>query len=260
MPPPKKPGDETISGVPEFGKPSDSFIGDTPTGSHKVVSGEAAPEVSQGAWRERVFTPRAVLSKEEIAQGLEKTLRGVLAGANHAKVAFEEVRREWLPFLRQALEQAGGDGLDCWLLLLFDPPGRKPLDPLFDTMAEAVVRLRGPKELAGFEEEALKAMETINKGLALDKPRRLSFKQMEKLLEGKLEVDELFNLRVSDDAELTRRFTEIASTIESIRDQLKAMPGAKPDGMFSNFARLKVELRVIDGELKRRGVLVPGKP
>jgi hypothetical protein len=37
-----------------------------------------------------------------------------------------------------------------------------------------------------------------------------------------------------------------------LRDQIRKMPGKQPDGMYANFVRLKTELKVIDGELKRR--------
>jgi hypothetical protein len=89
--------------------------------------------------------------------------------------------------------------------------------------------------------------------LAFDKPRKLSFKVLERELEGKLEVDELFLLAVSDDGELSRRLKEIGSTMESLRDQLKKRPGKQPDGMYSNFVRLKAEVRVLAAELRRRG-------
>src|SRR3954470_2865789 len=95
-----KPGDETIKGAPDFArkktdpevpavrksnpalgalpgkkdnylKPSDDsralgdHMGGT-TGTHKVMTGETAPEVSQGAWRERAFTPRATMGRDEM--------------------------------------------------------------------------------------------------------------------------------------------------------------------------------------------------
>ena len=90
-----------------------------------------------------------------------------------------------------------------------------------------------------------------------DKPRKLSFKALERELEGKLEVDELLLVAVSDDGELTRRLKEIGGTMESLRDQLKKRPGKQPDGMFSNFVRLKAEVRVLDAELRRRGAQQP---
>ncbi|MCU0698227.1 MAG: hypothetical protein MUC96_17110 [Myxococcaceae bacterium] len=278
----KKPGDETLRVPPGMtpkkpspsapsapslrpidAPPTDSFVGragsglhalgNSPSGPQKALTGEAAPEVSQGAWRERVFTPRAVMSKDEIVSTLESSLRVVLGTANHARVAFEELRRGWLPTLRQALEQGGGDGLDAWLSQLLKPPGRTGLDPLVPTLVADFARLRAAKDLAAFEEEALKVVETVRRVLAFEKPRKLSFKVLERELEGKLEIDELFLVAVSDDGELSRRLKEIGATMESLRDQLKKRPGKQPDGMYSNFVRLKAEVRVLDAELRRRG-------
>ncbi|MEW6432386.1 MAG: hypothetical protein AB1730_12835 [Myxococcota bacterium] len=249
----KKPGDETIGGLPAFARAEDSFIGRKPgTGSQKAVTAEAAPEVSQGKWRERVFTPRGTMSKDEILHALETGLRQAVGHANHQRVAFEEARRAWLPALRQALEQAGGDGIDAWLTSILRPPGRSAMDPLFDELAQAVGRMRAARDLAGLEEDGIKTIEVVRRVLDFEKPRKLSFKQMERELEGKLEVDELLLVRLSSDDELTRRLREIGSTMEQLRDQLKRRPGQQPDGMFSNFVRLKAELRVLDAELKRR--------
>jgi hypothetical protein len=250
----KKPGDETIQGTPDFGRATDAYDASKPvTGSRPVPKlAEAAPEVSQGAWRERVFTPRAVLTKEEILAGLESALRVTLASANHPRVAFDQVRKLWLPFLRQAVEQAGGDGVDAWLLTMFKPPGRSALDALFAELGPAVARLRSARDLAHFEEEALKAVEQVRSRLSAPKPRRLSFKQMERELEGKLEVDELLQVTFASDDELARRIAEIGGTMSQLRDQIKTMPGKQPDGMYANFVRLKAELRVLDGELRRR--------
>lgn len=254
----KKPGDETIGGLPAFARAEDSFIGRKPgTGSQKAVTAEAAPEVSQGKWRERVFTPRGTMSKEEIVLALETGLQQAVGQANHQRVAFEDVRKAWLPVLRQALEQAGGDGIDAWLLTILKPPGRTAMDPLFGEIADAVGRMRAARDLAGLEEAGIKTVELVRKVLAFLKPRKLSFKQMERDLEGKLEVDELLLIRLSSDDELTRRLREIGSTMEQLRDQLKSRPGQQPDGMFSNFVRLKAELKVLDAELKRRAVTPP---
>jgi hypothetical protein len=251
----KKPGDETIGGLPVFARAEDSFVGRTPgTGQQKAVTAAAAPEVSQGRWRERVFTPRGTMSKEEIILALETALRQAVGQANHQRVAFGEVRKAWLPALRQALEQAGGDGIDAWLLTILKPPGRAAMDPLFGELADALGRMRAARDLAGLEEAGIKTIELVRKVLSFLQPRKLSFKQMERELEGRLEVDELLLIRVSSDDELTRRLREIGSTMEQLRDQLKSRPGQQPDGMFSNFVRLKAELRVLDAELKRRAV------
>lgn len=247
----KKPGEDTIAGVPNFGKAADAFTGNASDRARPKL-GETAPEASQGAWRERVFTPRTVLSPKEVLAGLESAVRVTLASANHVRLAFDEVRRLWLPFLRQALEQAGGDGIDAWLVTLFKPPGRPALDPLFAALGPAVSRLQVARDLAHFEEEALKTIELVRRSLKVPRPKRLSFKQTERELEGKLEVDELLAISFASEAELLRRITEIGSAMEQLRDQIRTLPGKQPDGMYSNFVRLKVELRVLDAEARRR--------
>lgn len=263
----KKPGDETLRVPPGLKlkvkdapkKAGDAFVSGT-SSSHPALDAapkrpttEVAPEVSQGKWRERVFTPRAVMPREEILKSLEASLRVILSNANHVRVANEELRRVWLPVIRQALEQAGGDGLDVWLTSLFFPPGRTGLDPLLPSLVSDFSLLRAAKDLAQFEEAAHKAIATVQRVLSFERPRKLSFKTLEKELEGKLEVDELFQVAVSEDVELTRRLKELGQTMESLRDQLQKRPGKQPDGMFSNFVRLKAEVRVLDAELRRRG-------
>lgn len=259
---PKKPGDETVRIPPglklkQQSEPvaADAFV--TQPAVEAVVrkaQGEVAPEVSQGKWRERVFTPRAVMSNDEILKALEGSLRGLLASANHVRVAGEELRRVWLPVVRQALEQAGGDGLDVWLSSILTPPGKPGHDPLLPSLVADFARVRAAKDLSLLEEAAHQAIATIRRVLSFERPRKLSFKVLERELEGKLEVDELFAIAIADDAELTRRLKELGSTMESLRDQLQKRPGKQPDGMFSNFVRLKAEVRVLDAELRRRTV------
>lgn len=249
----KPPGDETIKGLPGFAaRAEDSFIGRSKVSLSDIKrAAEAAPEVSQGAWRERVFTPRAVMSRDEVKAGLQAALRTLMASANHPRSAMESLKTAWLPLLRQALEQAGGDGLDVWLMSLFSPPARAPKQPLFSSLADALQRLRLARDLAVFEEEALKTVELVDGALATA-PVKLSFKQMERQLEGKLEVDELLAIRGAADDDLNHRLQEIGGTMTQLRDQIRSMPGKQPDGMYSNFVRLKTELKVIDTELKRR--------
>lgn len=258
----KKPGDETLKGSPAFDRSEDSFVGgkNAVTLSALKKAAEVAPEVSQGAWRERVFTPRAVMSREEVKAGMESALRVALASVNQPRVAMEKLRAAWLPLLRQALEQSGGDGIDVWLQTLFTPQSKDPRQPLFTELSEALLRMRSARDLAGFEEEALKTVERVDAALA-HAPVKLSFKQTERQLEGKLEVDELLGIRSSAEDDLLRRLTEIGSTMSQLRDQIKKMPGKQPDGMYANFVRLKAELRTLDAELKRRaGVLPPPPP
>ncbi len=260
----KKPDDETLRGAPDFtpksspARPPSGAASAVPRPSSSSSSLRAvAPEVSQGAWRDRVFQPRGVLSQAEVIQGLETGLRTVLGNANHTSVAFQDLRSTWLPFLRQTLEQNGGDGIDAWLLRVLKPPGRHAMDPLVDDLISALTRLRLAKDLAQFEEEALKSVEVVRRSFKHKEPRKLSFKQMELELEGKIEVDELLTIACSDDNELSHRFTEIGKTMEMLRDQFVSRPGPKPDGIFANFTRLKAEMRVFDGELKRRAASSP---
>ncbi len=219
-----------------------------------------APEVSQGVWRERAYVPRAVLTREEVVSGLETGLRNVLGSANHTSVAFQEVRTAALPFLRQALEQTGGDGIDAYLTRVLKPPGRRAIDPLFDDLVAQLIRLRSVRDLAQFEEEALKCFEVVRRAYELAQPRRFSFKQMEHELEGKLEIDDLLLIACADDNELSRRLSEVGKTMEQLRDQIRDRPGAKPAGMFGSFTKLKAEMRVLDGEMKRRLSLSDTQP
>lgn len=247
----KKPGDETIRSHPDLGGPEDSFVGNPSSGSIKKLA-EAAPEASQGAWRERVFTPRAVLSADEVLSGLRASLRVALGTANHPRVAWDSLRKAWLPFLRQALEQLGGDGIDVWLDGLFARSSREPRQPLFTSLGEAMQRLATARDLAIFEEEAQRIVGLVEVAWAQPQLARLSFKQLEKQLEGKLEVDELLAIRGNGTDALTTRLTELGSTMEQLRDEIRATPGRQPTGMYSNFVRLKTEARVLDAELNRR--------
>ncbi len=247
----KKPNDETLRGAPDFGTPP---LPASINGAKAARPSLHAPEVSQGAWREKLFAPRAVMPAEQVISGLETVLHEVLTRANLPAVAYQEVRSQWLPFLRQALEQSGGDGVDAWLSRVLTSPGRRAMDPLLDDLIAQLARLRGARDLAQFEEEALKATELVRRAYGLEQPRKLSFKTMEKDLEGKLNVDELLVIACSDDNELSRRLTEVGRAMEQLRDQIRSRPGEKPAGMFMNFTRLKAEMRVLDGELKRRQV------
>lgn len=276
----KKPGDETVphpaggskdglgtvrspstSGVhrsltaeqAKLKRPGDSFaVPRTVSGIQRPVTGEMAPEASQGAWRERAFTPRATMTKDEVLAGLSSALRFAVGQASPPRVAFDALRKDWRPLLRQALEQAGGDGLDAWLGATFSPPGRKPLDPLLAELIKGLGRLRAAKDLPSFDAEAQRLVATVRTALAQPKPRRLSFKVLEKELEGKLDVDELLHVFTCDEPELHRRLKELGATMDNLRSQIVDRPGKQPDGMYANFVRLKAEARLIDAELKRR--------
>lgn len=262
---PKKPGDETIRAVPEFGTVSkkDSFstlpsspshpalsgVKQPTTGSHKAT--EVAPEVSQGPWRERAFTPRGVMSRDEVLSSLADGLAQAVTKPTLFE-CWDTLRHLWVPVLRQSLEQGGGDGIDAWLQTVLKPPGRNALDPLMGQCVAGLARIRSANavaELKGAGEDVVSAVRA-----ALDSPRRrkLSFKQMEKELEGKLEVDELLMIASATDSEIERRLTELDQVLQQLRDQIRSRPGQRPDGMYSNFARFKAEARVLAAEKTRR--------
>lgn len=261
-PPPPSDEDETILGKPEFTR-KDKYItsGDDnralgediggTTGTHKGVTGEAAPEVSQGAWRERVYTARAAMSREEMLKALAALLESTKGRVGSAAPVFELIRTEWLPVLRQAMEQAGGDGIDAWLLTVLKPPGKVATAPLLTDLIDAFTRMRQATAVDALLAHAKGVVEAVDRATA--KPKKVSFKQMERELEGKVEIHELLRILFSDDEELIARLKEIGGTMETIRGQLKSMPGAKPDGLYSNFTRLKAEARVLSAELARRG-------
>jgi hypothetical protein len=252
---PKKPGDTTLPPLPNSLKgksPLDSYDGTmSASGNFKALT-EAAPEVSQGAWRERAFSPRGVMSKEDILANLATALKDVATPSGSLFSAWEALRAAWKPLLRQAMEQVGGDGMDAWLQVILTNSTRKPLDLFFQEMTTAVSSLSAATNMAEFETEALKTIELTKIHLAVAKPKRISFKHMERHLEGKLEVDDLMWIRFSSTRDLQSRFVEIGGTMEQLREQIKVRPGKQPDGIYSNFTRLKYEVTVIDAELKHR--------
>lgn len=250
---PKPPGDETIKNHPAFSQGvTDSYVGRMKVSLSELKKiAEAAPEVSQGPWRERAYQARSVMDRQEINQTLLAALRTVLGNANHPRTAFDALKTAWFPALRQAVEQAGGDGIDVWIYGLFSPPVRVPKQPLFSDIAEALIRLRTARDLGMFEEEGLKIVDRIDTALSDPARVKISFKQMEKELEGKLEVDEVLAVRGSADDELSRRLHEIGGGMEKLRDEIRGS-GKQPSGIFANFVRLKYELKLLDLEMKRR--------
>ena len=52
---------------------------------------------------------------------------------------------------------------------------------------------------------------------------------------------------------LTERRARTDKNLEDLRQLMRALSGMQPDGLFSNFARVKVEKRVMYAEARRRG-------
>jgi hypothetical protein len=220
------------------------------TGAHQVATGETAPEVSQGAWRERAFMPRATMGHGEMTAALKTSIDTARTSPSPVGLVFVHLRADWLPVLRQAAEQAAGDGIDCWLLSALKPPGKVAKSPLLQELIAAFEKMRAASTTETMLTAAADVVSAVERATVA--PKKVSFKQMELLLEGKVEIHELLLILFCDDQELKTRLAEIAGTMDTIRGQLKSMPGAKPDGMYSNFTRLKAEAKVLTAELTRR--------
>ena len=247
------PSDKKPSSGPLFQR--DDYRG-AETKSKENPAAEAAPEVSQGAWRERAFVPRGVMTKDALIAGLEQALT-LASQKSPLSSAASQLARDWLPFLRQAIEQSGGDGLDAWLLRALKPPGRSANTPLFDALPPAFEKVRAAAEPGPFAEAGRALIATV--GAALDEKKRVSFKVLERELDGKLEVDELIAVRLATADELAAREDEIAATLEALKLQVKPTAGARnkgpspiAGGIYSNHARLKAELRVVKAERSLR--------
>jgi hypothetical protein len=236
---------------PSYGK--DMFAGSRTDVKPLAPGKAAAPEVSQGAWRERAFAPRGIMSPDEILKGMAEVLANVRTKQGPKSLMLAKVRDEWLQFLRQAVEQAGGDCLDAWLQAALKPgTGQAGINLVLVELYVAFEKMRGASGVEPMLIIAEEAIKAVKRTLDAPSKRQCSFKVLERELEGKIDVDGLILFLLSSDDELTQRAKEIGQTLERLRDELKSMPGAGPQGMYSNFARLKAEARVIDGELKRR--------
>jgi hypothetical protein len=214
---------------------------------------KAAAEVSQGAWRERAFQPRGVMSAEDILSGLKAKLDEARSKQAPKSLVLNLLRHDWLQYLRQAVEQAGGDCLDTWLSAALTPPGKTGgISLILVELFVCFDKMRAAQSIEVMLDVAAGAVEAVKRTLEAPSRRPCSFKVLERELEGKIDVDGLLLFLLSSDDELTSRAQEIGTTLERIRAEVKKMPGSKPDGMYSNFSRLKAEARLIDGELKRR--------
>jgi hypothetical protein len=219
---------------------------------------DAAHEVSQGAWRERAFAPRGVMPPEEISAGLRNELKMALVssplGGGHAlEAARQQVRTGWLPFVRQAIEQAGGDGLDGLLRALLGRPGPKVSDSLVADVLAGYAAMNEASTVDALMQEAGKVQSLIEQALAQPELKKLSFRALEKDLEGRLDLDAVLALFFSTDEELTLRLIDVHASIDNLRKQLRDSMGASPNASLWNFSRLKAERILIEAEQKRRG-------
>ncbi len=251
MPPrPPKPDDKTIPAGAAVDS-RDQFTGKR-TDVKATGDKQTAAEVSQGAWRERAFAPRGVMPADEILAGMAQKIAEGRSKQAPKSLVLNWLRDEWLQLLRQAVEQAGGDCLDAWLSAVLSPPGRPGINLILVELYVCFDKMRAATEIEPMLLIAQDAVAAVKGALDAPSRRKCSFKVLERDLDGKIDVDGLILFLLSSSDELAARAKEIGATLERIRDEVKKMPGAKPGGMYSNFARLKAEVRVIDGELKRR--------
>lgn len=228
---------------------------------------EAAPEVSQGNWRERAFRPRGTLSREEILEGLRQGIELVRSLKEPVTQLCTALKAEWMPYLRQAVEQAGGDGLDSTLrpMLKGAVPARKPnprvatstgpgQDPFVPTLLVSFERLNQTETPEALFAEAEKVVALVDVMMGRPDRRKLSFKILERELEGRLALDEVLAVLGCSNQELAARLAHVQGTIDRLREEIRTgAPGAQPTGLLWNFTRFKAERILIEAERKRRG-------
>lgn len=216
----------------------DSLVGTDPR-AHPLT--EAAPELAS-AFKERAFVPRGTMPPDAVVAGLRESL-GVLDANSDALVV------AWQPFLRQAVEQLAGDGVDAVVSGLRKPPGKTAVTPFFTELLEAVAGLhRAPvAEMRGAAERVVAKVEA-----ALATPARVSLRSLERQLEGRVDLETLLSVLLGSDGFLDLREGQLLETLESLRAQLRQMPGKQPEGMLWNFTRLKAERELIELERRRR--------
>jgi hypothetical protein len=211
-----------------------------------------AREVSQGLYRELAHTPRGVLSRADLVNGLQAATQKALKSGVAVGPARVQLKAEWLPLLRQAVEQAGGDGLDTYVTQLLDPPGIPAKSPLVPELAARMERLEAATTLEALGTVAQEVRTLVDRILGEPTLHGASLKLMERELDGRVDVGTLLSIRFAGNAELETRRNQTERAVESLRQQMRALPGKHPDGLFANLARLKVEKRLMDAEARRR--------
>jgi hypothetical protein len=247
----------TNPGRPVFDKPRGnsgmpSLSGETTSPGSPSFTG-VAPEVRQSRWHDRSAAPRGVLPAEAVLKGLDEALQKAARDKAPVGPVREQLKADWLPLLRQVVEQAGGDGMDAYVTQLLSPPGRKAVTPLVDALAAGMERLEAATDAGTLHAGAQELRALVARTLEDPAPRPISLELQERELDGRVDVDTLLSIRFASAAELTTRRARAEKTLEDLRQQMRAMPGVQPDGLFSNFARAKVEKRVMDAEARRRG-------
>ncbi len=232
---------------------SDSVITIDPQAAERLR--QVAPEVSQGAWRERAFIPRGFMSREEIVGGMRRALDDALSAPGELDQVRSFLKTNWLALVRNAVEQAAGDGMDVQLYVLLGRPKKVAKDPFLAELLAAYQALNRVTKREDLLTEGLKVIERISQAVSEPSAPRISLKALESELEGRLNVDEILSILTSSNDELNTRLAGVRMALETIRNELRAGgTGGQPTSLLWNFTRIKAERIVIEAERRRRGL------
>ncbi|MEN9800700.1 MAG: hypothetical protein RL653_4397 [Pseudomonadota bacterium] len=213
---------------------------------------QTAQEVSTGPWHERAFVPRGVVPPAQVLTRLKEIIAvAEMHPGTRAERVRTGIRAEFLPMLRQAVEQAAGDGVDAWLSSILHPPGAPARNGMLMAVVAAMQKVNAARTNAAALEAAKGLMDVSARHLQDPSAEKLSLKVLEKELEGRVDVAALLQLLFATDAELAAQGDHVDKAIDRLRQELRQAV-AQPAGMMWNFSRLKTERRVITAELRRR--------
>ena len=244
--------DDFQSGPAPRTNPGTPVLSGETTNPGRTAFTGVAPEVRQSRWHDRSTAPRGVLPPEAVVKGFNEALAKALQSTEALEATRARLKAEWLPLLRQVVEQAGGDGLDAYVTQLLFPPGRQAETPLVTELARGMDRLEAAKDIKALEAAALEVRATLARTLAERSPRVASLELQERELDGRVEVDALLSIRFASAAELAERRARADKTLDGMRQQMRSIPGTPPESLLSSFSRAKVEKRVLDAEARRR--------
>jgi hypothetical protein len=186
-------------------------------------------------------------------------MRRALDDALSAPGELDQVRSflktNWLALVRNAVEQAAGDGMDVQLYVLLGRPKKVAKDPFLAELLAAYQALNRVTKREDLLTEGLKVIERISQAVSEPSAPRISLKALESELEGRLNVDEILSILTSSNDELNTRLAGVRMALETIRNELRAGgTGGQPTSLLWNFTRIKAERIVIEAERRRRGL------
>lgn len=253
---PSRPGADGFEGGPKPGAGPTShkpvLSGENTNSSARPVFTGVAPEVRQSRWHDRSTAPRGVLPTEAVTKGLDEALQKAQQASTPVAAVRAQLKAEWLPLVRQVVEQAGGDGLDAYVTQLLYPPGRQAETTLVADLGKGMDRLEAASDAQAMVRVALELRATLARTLEEKSPRAVSLDLQERELDGRVDVDTLLFIRFASAAELANRRARTDKTMEVLRLQMRNIPGPPPEGLLSSFFRAKVEKRVMEAEARRR--------